>query len=126
MRMTFKSFDSKMASREKLFKAAVEFANKIDRKDLINITHSEDRDNIVITIWYYTDEADKGAEIKAKRAADMAKIQPTGTVEGGPDLTVTPVREPSKTQTMPRPNLPSLGNTPEKLLPDDEESPPPK
>jgi hypothetical protein len=59
MRITFKSFDSKMASREKLFKTAVEFANKIDRKDMINITHSEDRDNIVITIWYYTDEAER-------------------------------------------------------------------
>jgi hypothetical protein len=71
MRITFKAFDSKMASREKLFKAAIEFANKLDRKDLINITHSEDRDNIVITVWYWTDEPDKGADIKAKRDADI-------------------------------------------------------
>jgi hypothetical protein len=74
MRITFKALDSKMASREKLFRAAVEFANKIDRKDLITITHSEDRDNIVITVWYWTDEPDKTAEIKAKRSADLAKV----------------------------------------------------
>jgi hypothetical protein len=73
MRITFKALDSKMASREKLFRAAVEFANKIDRKDLITITHSEDRDNIVITVWYWTDEPDKTAEIKAKRSADLAR-----------------------------------------------------
>jgi hypothetical protein len=80
MRITFKSFDSKLASREKLFKAAVDFANKVDPQKLITITHSEDRDNIVITIWYWTDEADKTAEIKAKQAADMAKINPTGAL----------------------------------------------
>ena len=60
MRITFKAFDSKMASREKLFKAAVEFANKLDPKQLITLTHSEDRDNIVITIWYWTEEAEIG------------------------------------------------------------------
>src|ERR1700729_3095456 len=63
MRITFKAFDSKMASREKLFKAAMEFTNKPDRKYLVNITHSEDRDNIVIPVWYWTEEADKAAEV---------------------------------------------------------------
>jgi len=86
MRVTFKAFDSKMASREKLFKAALDFANKVPREDLITISHTEDRDNIVVTIWYYTDEVDKTAEVKAKRGADVAGL-PSGSselIESGP------------------------------------------
>jgi hypothetical protein len=56
MRLFFKAFDSKMASREKLFKAAAEFANAIGRDRLQTLSHSEDRDNIVITIWYWAEE----------------------------------------------------------------------
>src|ERR1700730_3473356 len=98
MRMVFKSFDSKIASREKLFKAVVDFANKIDRKDLINLTHSEDRDNIVVTVWYWTDEPDRGAEIKAKQREDLTKtpqVAPAKLTHQGtasPDLAVSPVR----------------------------------
>jgi hypothetical protein len=64
-RVTFKAFDSKMASREKLFRAAAEYASQIGRDRLITMSHSEDRDNIVITIWYWTDEPE-GTEVKAK------------------------------------------------------------
>src|SRR5262245_15898572 len=56
MRVLFKAFDSKMASREKLFKHAAEFASNIGPDRLITMSHSEDRDNIVITIWYWGDE----------------------------------------------------------------------
>lgn len=85
MRITFKAFDSKMASREKLFKAGLEFANKLEPDKLITITHSEDRDNIVLTVWYWTEEVDKAAQIKAQVAADVAKL-PSGSsaVEAGP------------------------------------------
>jgi len=84
MRIAFKAFDSKMASREKLFKAGLEFANKLEPGKLITFTHSEDRDNIVLTIWYWTEELDKAAQIKAQVAADVAKL-PSGStaVEGG-------------------------------------------
>jgi hypothetical protein len=102
MRIVYKSFDSKMASREKLFKAVVDFANRIERKDLITLTHSEDRDNIVVTVWYWTDEVDKNAEIRAKQREDMARRQITpgklthqGT--GDPEAGVTPVRQISET-----------------------------
>ncbi|MBL8799827.1 MAG: hypothetical protein JNM56_38450 [Planctomycetia bacterium] len=74
MRITFKAFDSKMASREKLFKAGLEFANKLKREDIISITHTEDRDNIVLTVWYWTDEVDKGQEIKKARTSDLAHM----------------------------------------------------
>jgi hypothetical protein len=64
-RVAFKAFDSKMASREKLFRAAVEYATQIGRERLITMSHSEDHDQIVVTIWYWTDEPE-GAEFKAK------------------------------------------------------------
>ena len=74
MKVFFKIYDSKMASREKLFKVATEFANQIGPDRLITLTHSEDRDNIVLTIWYFTDEP----ESKGKAAAAQHKdLKPT-------------------------------------------------
>jgi hypothetical protein len=143
MRLTFKSFDSKMASREKLFKAAIEFANKVDRKDLINITHSEDHDNIVITIWYYTDEVDRGAELKAKLAADKkdsgilrsgVQIGPAGrptaqgiapagrpTARGIPPSVAPPEAAPAAPESVAPPESASPSPTP----PDEEPTPSP-
>jgi len=86
MRITFKAFDSKMASREKLFKAALDFANKLKREDLINVTHTEDRDNIVVCIWYWSDEQEKREAVKAKVAnplAQMAGFATDGEAERG-------------------------------------------
>lgn len=82
MPVFFKVFDSKMASREKLFKAAVEFANKIDRERLINITHSEDRDNIVITIWYWAEQEEKD-ERQVRKPGEF-KAPPSGRTTGAP------------------------------------------
>src|SRR5271168_4003723 len=70
MRVLFKAFDSKMASREKLFKAASEFASYIGRERLITLSHSEDRDNIVITIWYWGEE-----EVKWDGKAKVGQFQ---------------------------------------------------
>jgi hypothetical protein len=75
MRLFFKSFDSKMASREKLFKAAVEYANQLGRDRILTLSHSEDRDNIVITIWYWAEDELKPIDLK-KLAAQAAR---TGT-----------------------------------------------
>src|ERR1700683_375849 len=72
MRVLFKSWDSKMASREKLFKAATEFATKLGQDRLINITHSEDRDNIVITLWYWGDQEEREEKVVKK---DTVKIR---------------------------------------------------
>ncbi len=85
MRLFFKAFDSKMASREKLFKAAVEFANQIGRERLLTLSHSEDRDNIVITIWYWAEEEIKPQDLK-RIAAQAARTTPgtagrSGTVD---------------------------------------------
>ena len=111
MRVTFKAFDSKMASREKLFKAALDFANKVPREDLINITHTEDRDNIVVTIWYFTGEVDRTADVKAKRSADVAGL-PAGSNE---------VLESGPTRT--RPTM--MGTTPAPVADPEPAAPPP-
>lgn len=111
LRVTFKAFDSKMASREKLFKAAAEFASQIPKERMITLSHSEDRDNIVITIWYWTDEPE-GTEIKARiaggwkkpelKATGNEKIVPTQMAASG-----DPVRPPAHpTREMPRKELP--------------------
>jgi hypothetical protein len=76
MPLFFKSFDSKMASREKLFKAAVEYANQLGRERILTLSHSEDRDNIVITIWYWADEEMKPTDLK--KAAAQAARAPSG------------------------------------------------
>ncbi len=117
MRITFKSFDSKMASREKLFRAAIDFANKLDRKDLVNITHSEDRDNIVITVWYWTDEIDKGAEIKARRDQDINRLPDSsqgivgsGGAMGGRETHKMPVGQSLLGKLSPPPNAPPEEN----------------
>lgn len=91
MKVFYKIYDSKMASREKLFKAATEFANKIGPDDLINITHSEDRDNIVITIWYWALEEIKddrqgrkiGERPASRPVADTAKNGSTSSENSG-------------------------------------------
>src|SRR5262245_15006832 len=117
LRVTFRAFDSKMASREKLFRAAAEFASTIPRDRLITMSHSEDRDNIVITIWFWTDEPE-GAEARAKvasvwkkpelKATGLEKIVPTKAATTG-DLggKNDPVRPPAHpTMEMPHKEIP--------------------
>ncbi|MBY0526440.1 MAG: hypothetical protein K2R98_23805 [Gemmataceae bacterium] len=83
MRVLFKAFDSKMASREKLFKHASEFATQVGRERLITMSHSEDRDNIVITIWYWGDEEIRKTETKPK-AATTSKAAAEETTSAAP------------------------------------------
>jgi hypothetical protein len=84
MRVFFRSYDSKMASREKLFRVACDFANKIGQERLINITHSEDRDNIVITVWYWGEEEEKDAPVKAGKGAVPAAERPAAAPQAPP------------------------------------------
>lgn len=127
LRVAFKAFDSKMASREKLFRAATEFASQIGRDRLITLTHSEDHDNIVITIWYWTDEPEGKAEVKGlakqpgawKRPEDKPSgpILATAAAEAGQPIARQgpagdPVRPPAhKTMEIKRQEIPpeSLG-----------------
>jgi hypothetical protein len=77
MRVLFKAFDSKMASREKLFKAASEFASHVGPERLITLSHSEDRDNIVITIWYWGEE-----ELKVEGKPKIGQFQKPDSKSG--------------------------------------------
>jgi hypothetical protein len=47
-RGSFESWDS-------LFSDAAEFASQISRDRLIGISHSEDKNNGVVTVWYWNE-----------------------------------------------------------------------
>jgi hypothetical protein len=86
MRVLFKTYESKMASREKLFRYASEFATQLGRDRLISLSHSEDRDNIIISVWYWGEEEPRGSGSKvisqpaSKSAVGVAPASPSGPV----------------------------------------------
>ena len=49
----FEIFRSGMSSWESLFEEAADFASRIGPEDLINISHSEDSNEGVVTVWYW-------------------------------------------------------------------------
>jgi hypothetical protein len=50
----FELFRSTMSSWESLFGEAADFASRIGPDDLINISHSEDSNEGVVTVWYWS------------------------------------------------------------------------
>ena len=52
MRATYRMFKSSMASWDTLFEKASDFATGIGRERLISISHSEDKDDGVVVVWY--------------------------------------------------------------------------
>lgn len=55
MQVKFKIFKSGMKRWEDLFREAAEFAQTIDPERLISISHSEDSNTGVVTVWYWTE-----------------------------------------------------------------------
>jgi hypothetical protein len=113
MRLFFKAFDSKMASREKLFKAAAEFANGIGRERLQTLSHSEDRDNIVITIWYWAEDEIKQqdlkrAEAQKARSGAAGSDLPLGLSGGFAALKNPATEEPDRSLTRTPPEPPAM------------------
>ncbi|MCI0343694.1 MAG: hypothetical protein L0216_21520 [Planctomycetales bacterium] len=53
MRVAFRVFRSAWTSWESLFGQAARFATDVGRDRLISISHSEDKDEGVVTIWYW-------------------------------------------------------------------------
>ncbi|MBB4636385.1 zinc ribbon domain-containing protein [Longimicrobium terrae] len=49
----FRVFSSGMLSWEELFADAARFASSVGRDQLINISHSEDDNEGVVTVWYW-------------------------------------------------------------------------
>lgn len=53
MPVRFKIFRGRLASWEELFGEAAEFAGRIPADRLISISHSEDDNEGVVTVWYH-------------------------------------------------------------------------
>jgi hypothetical protein len=53
MRVKFKFFKSSFSSWETMFQEAADFASRLPKDRLINISHSADRNVGVVTVWYW-------------------------------------------------------------------------
>lgn len=53
MKVRFEVFRSSLASWESLFQQAADFATSIGQEKLISISHSEDANEGVVTVWYW-------------------------------------------------------------------------
>jgi hypothetical protein len=51
----FEIFRSSFQSWESLFSEAAAFAGTVGREHLIGFSHSEDQNNGVVTVWYWSD-----------------------------------------------------------------------
>ncbi|MBN1818545.1 MAG: hypothetical protein JW828_14375 [Sedimentisphaerales bacterium] len=55
MRVTFEMFSGMLIRWEDLFQQACDFATKIGKDRLINISHSENHKKGIVTVWYWTE-----------------------------------------------------------------------
>jgi hypothetical protein len=53
-RLTFRMFRGTWAPWERLFEEAANFANEIGPERVVSISHSEDKDDGVVAVWYWT------------------------------------------------------------------------
>ncbi|NCF90416.1 MAG: hypothetical protein GWQ05_05575 [Verrucomicrobiaceae bacterium] len=49
----FRTFRGVLTSFDNLFRQAADFATSVGKQDLISISHSEDGDDGVVTVWYW-------------------------------------------------------------------------
>ena len=56
-RVRFEIFRGILASWPELMEQAAQFASGLDRERLISISHSEDKEDGVIAVWYWDDDA---------------------------------------------------------------------
>ena len=61
MRVTFKVFRAMWSTWEQLFQEAADFAGRLDPTHLIAISHSQDGNDGVVTVWYWDIEDDEAA-----------------------------------------------------------------
>ncbi|HEX8392388.1 MAG TPA: hypothetical protein VF665_08545 [Longimicrobium sp.] len=54
-RVLFRKFVSSFRSWDELFAEAAAFATGIGRERLVNISHSEDQNEGVVTVWYWSE-----------------------------------------------------------------------
>ena len=53
----YEMFRGIMASWEQLFEQAAAFASTLGRERLITISHSEDKDDGVVVVWYWSEHS---------------------------------------------------------------------
>lgn len=53
MKVRFKTFRGSWASWDELFQDAADFATELGKERLISISHSEDGNDGVVTVWYW-------------------------------------------------------------------------
>jgi len=58
MHVRFEVFRGTFTSWQELFQEASDFASQLDPRQLINISHSEDKGEGVVTVWYWGEEDD--------------------------------------------------------------------
>lgn len=57
-RLEYRVFRGMWATWDELFHQAAQFANEVGPERVISISHSEDKDDGVVTVWYWTGEDD--------------------------------------------------------------------
>lgn len=55
-KLTYRIFRGVWEGWEDLFKEAAGFANEIGPERLVSISHSEDQNDGVVAVWYWTDD----------------------------------------------------------------------
>ena len=57
-RLAYRVFRGTWATWEELFRRAAEFANELGPEKVVSISHSEDQEDGVVAVWYWTNEDD--------------------------------------------------------------------
>ena len=73
---TFEVFRGSFASWHTLFSQAAEFATRVGPRRLISISHSEDRNEGVVTVWYWSAQHDDGGSGEPAEPAPAAEQEP--------------------------------------------------
>ena len=55
-RLEYRVFRGMWTSWEELFRQAAEFANELGPERVVSISHSEDNDDGVVAVWYWTND----------------------------------------------------------------------
>jgi hypothetical protein len=78
MRVRFQTFVSSWSSWDELFAQAATFATEVGPQRLINISHSCDQKQGVVTVWYWgedEDEAPKADELPQDATGESERPQ---------------------------------------------------
>lgn len=58
-RLNYRVFRGTWASWDELFQQAAAFANELGPERVVSISHSEDKDDGVVAVWYWTNAGDQ-------------------------------------------------------------------